>query len=620
MPACSNVLSYRYHSLAEIAKDTLGPGLAFAQDMGYVDWLNYQMKNFIIRQRLLNQVVSINIDGDMVDLTNPDTAMPLLYGDFITDRSGPKFGGYLDETCGEDYLPGNVCLQEVEALIERQQQATLSYCQKKGLPLPDPETLKIATSIFRRKHPSQRKLSDFDLTAREIGLLERAILNKVSALLPPAQREKLQRSPQLKVEIGKTAWRLGGMVKTSVIIATLNDPEPSICRSYKDRVLETLHVPGEHGFHPQVFSHMLISGVGKVVRAEYLNFYSAIGEPAPVFYLRDSSAQPDTYYGLGIPFVEALISEVSTLGKFTLSTEGSDTEIGDIICDNSSIFGHVFNPNIHFQKICFELKTQHDISASLIAQAVARATKDNPEQHKVFEQALALLSTESSLSPAQRLAAEKALTQYLAHHQFMETGLIFEEAGKKEGQSQLFKLKSNKGKLIGNISDTAIFLDQARQIIDDPSLPASDSKVIAAKAHMQMATLTTLFSVTRWGIKHTNHTAVGNTHDIISAKEFQQSLNQRSYTLRDTTGIREQLKLSNITEDEAQQRLDSYQHGFEPIWQFIREKAPFFELIKDYSIAKSALLYAHHQHYNQGIIHARQEKLSQSVQQLSSLY
>jgi hypothetical protein len=621
----SALLISRYNSLAEIVQDKHGKALAFAQDMSYEDWLNYHMKNFIIRQRVLNQPVSIKIDGQLVELTNPDTNKQLIYSDFITDRSGPKFGGYLDETAGSEYLSGNVSKSKVDVLIDKQKQACIQYCQDNNLPIPDEKTLDLATSIFKRKHQSQRRLSDFDLTARELGILEKSILKEVEKHLDESEKIALANNPELIKEIGQTAWQVGGAINTSIIKEMLNAKEPSP-KSYKERVMATRLHPDDPSYKPPedkdhnpnlAFTHMLIDGVGKTVRQEYLNFYEAIGQQAPTFYFNTSSGKPDTYYGLGIPFLEASIRKVTQSGNLKLSTKSDDTEIGDIICDNSSIFGHVFNPNNNFQQIRDNLITQQKIPDELFQHALQQATSVHSEQHKIFEQTFKNLSDDPRLTSQQKIAVDEALTSYLQRHQFMETGLIFEEAGKKEAQSQLFRSAKKTGKLIGNISDTAPFLDRAQKKIEKATRLNDRKALTNAKAHLQMTMLSTLISVTRWGISSENNKQVGNTNNIISAVEFQQSLNERSYHASGSTGIRKQLKLDAITIEEAQRRIASYEKGFGAIWQNINDNDMFFNLVDNYKQAKADMVKANISG-DPELIHQRQEQLSQITQQLSN--
>ena len=56
----------------------------------------------------------------------------LLFGDFIVDRSGPKFAGYLaDGECMELFSYQQI---PVNYLIKLQKDKVLSFCEKNNLP------------------------------------------------------------------------------------------------------------------------------------------------------------------------------------------------------------------------------------------------------------------------------------------------------------------------------------------------------------------------------------------------------------------------------------------------------------------------------------------------------
>ncbi|KTD75241.1 hypothetical protein [Legionella waltersii] len=590
------LLTKRYNSLNEIIEDPWGPALAYAQDMEHIDWINFQFKNFIIRERVLNQVVQINIDGEMYPLSNYISNQPLVYGDFITDRSGPKFGGYLFDNPGSEYLTSSISDKERKELLAMQRQKTLEFCHEQGIaPLPDEQTMEHALSIFGRLHQTQRKLSDFDLTAVDTAQFEQSVLEELyrSDKLSPHEKETLRMLPNLASAIGKTAWQCGGRIQTDLIkeMLSMEYPSPEL---YKDKVLKgMIHpnsaryiAPGQPGHDPQkTFVHLLIEDVGKTVRAEYLAFYKRYNIEPPQFYLPDSSGFPDTSYGTGIPFLEAEIAQINRDGTVVVSTHRENAEIGDIICDNSSIFGKIFNPANNFRRACHEI-AKLGISRESIEEALNDIEHVNLDQNEVFESTLEVLYEQYPEKEQQLL---QIINDYYDRKQFMETGLIFEEAGKKESQSQLFSREKKTGKLIGNVSDTGVFLVGA---LKRAKTSTDQQERETATAHVQMTVLTTLINVARWGINSSNYMSVGHTHSQLSSSEFQQSLNARSYEARGSSGIRKQLGLNNISEEEASRRLAEYQEGFQPVWKAIHDNGEFFRLIDDFRRCKTELINA----------------------------
>ncbi len=584
-------LTARYNSLNDIVDDPLGRALAFAQDKKYSDWLNFQMKSFIIRERVMNQVVHVNIDGVMTPLTNPDTNLPLIYSDFITDRSGPKFGGYLNDAPGTEYLEGNADSQIVSELIKLQKEKTIQYCQKNNLPIPDEESLNAAVSVFERKHKTQRKLSDFDLTARETNLLERAVKAEVEKKLTPEQGLELNKNPKLASTIGKTAWQYGGIIDTKLVSEYLEAIVPSPI-TYEKAVRNRMVYPTDPDFNQFIeppryqFTHMLIEGVGKTVRQEYLKFYEHINEPVPAInlYRNDSSGVPDLIYGLGIPFMEASIESLDDNGKLKLTTDHSQVEIGDIICDNSSIFGRIFSPKNNFDAACTSLQLK-GITEEKIKSAMIAVADEGMGQSQVFEHTLRYLVNDPTLDASQKEASQQVFNQYKQQEQFIESGLIAEESAKKEGQSQSFRRKNSSEKLIGNISDTAPFVEGIMKTASN----SNSHNQSDAKAHLQIIMLTTLISVTRWGVNASNHEHVKDTHAHITPEAFMDSINKRSYEGDESTEIRKKLKLNDISIEEAKIRLDAYKKGFEPIWETIQKNEFFYQLVEHYKEAKKAL-------------------------------
>lgn len=578
-------LTDKYKSLIDIVKDPSGKVLAYAMDMSYVDWLNFEIKNFIIRRAVMNQPVSVVIDGELTYLTNPETNVPLLYSDFITDRSGPKFAGYLNEKPGMEYLTANVDPDKRTRLMGLQERSTLRFCRVNVLTLPDKESLNIALAVFAKKHQVQRKLSDFDLTARETSLLESAVLLALKDKLNPKQFEKFEKNPKLAKAIGKTAWQVGGNISTVRINDYLNAETPPEL-SYEQSVRQSMIFPGtpnfkkydEPGYDPSTaFTHMLIDGVGRTVRDHYLTFYKSLNETAPVFYRPDSSGVPDTFYGVGIPFFEASVEKINPDGTIKFSTNKDVIEIGDIICDNSSIFGRIFNAKNNFGLMCKKFLSI-GITKEQIDTIQLRVAKPGMTQLQVYNATLEELI--KALPLETRKKGSELFRKYQLQLDFMESSLIAEEAGKKEGQSQLYKREKNFGKLIGNISDIAPFVIGMLN-----AAPQSQN----ARAHLDILKLTTLISVTRWGIDHSNHNEVQNTHLTVSPEQFMDSLNARSYQGEPSSGIRAAFKLNKISKEESVKRLQEYQTGFEPIWQSIQRNKTFFTLINQYKLAKELL-------------------------------
>jgi len=208
--------------------------LAALADMSADELANFAIKRLFIRKGILDQPVVIRIDGRPVALKHPlsEGKLPLRYSDFVVDRSGPKFLGALDaEVAVEALMYKDACISTTLAELKRKKKAkafdadliqsvrdmaerrlTRLQREKPQLypELSESET-EAATSVFELKHMAQRKLSDFDLTARETHTLSRAIALELTQLCGPDMPEPLV------LEIGRIAWSKGGPIDPAKI-------------------------------------------------------------------------------------------------------------------------------------------------------------------------------------------------------------------------------------------------------------------------------------------------------------------------------------------------------------------------------------------------------------------
>ncbi len=193
------------------------------------------------------------------------------------------------------------------------------------------------------------------------------------------------------------------------------------------------------------------------------------------------------------------------------------------------------------------------------------------------------------------------VAEYSEREAFIDTMLMFEQVAKKEAQAQFFKVKKDAGKLIGNISDVSQFLfgvDIAQRVAQGQSKFKDVARYEALK---EVVKLSCLVNFPRWDINAKNLAQVGDTAVDIKVEQFRRSINSRSYghlapklsdqpPPNDAFGKPKEEKLPKdhaewprvhlewalIDDTIAQQRLDDFREGMNPIWEFIRGQGAYF--------------------------------------------
>src|SRR6266850_1302601 len=347
--------------------------LAALADMRADELANFAIKRLFIRKGVLDQPVVIKIDGKPAALKHPlsEGKLPLRYSDFVVDRSGPKFLGALDaDVAVEALMYKDACIstklaelkalpaskggpkaqsfdpnliQSVRDMAERRL-ARLHREKPASYPEVTESEIEAATSVFELKHMAQRKLSDFDLTARETETLSKAI---AAELLQSCG----QLPPLLVLEIGKIAWSRGGPIDSAKVngakLAGGNDGARAAA-AYAARCTGPEYTPKKEYRHGKYkgtgYYHMLIDEVGAIACK----------------LLEDSLPDVDAGYGLGIPYMGPQVEERN--GRFEREKnkdpkEQDRFEIGDIITDETSHYGTVFSHNVNIQEALARLKT-----------------------------------------------------------------------------------------------------------------------------------------------------------------------------------------------------------------------------------------------------------------------
>jgi len=564
--------------------------MAALADMSMAEFANFAIKRLVIRLGVLEQPVIIEIDGKNTPLLHPHPCvdgigLPLHYSDFVVDRSGPKFLGALDAEVAVETLmekdaelkamltslnekrdPSEAFETDIVAVARRLAKARIwGDSSFKNFPIAPAETLprktgraylelkdlksaKVdpddVTTVFLQKHLVQRRLSDFDLTARETETFALAIgkaLGKLKSGTP---------SREFILEIGRIAWQIGGPIDRKLIDAALaaetasaktSSPKTAI-RFYNEAIAsDPRFIPAEGS--GSKYYHVLFHEVGPLVGS----------------LLKGAKPKIDAGYGLGIPYFGPEVEE----GSDGVLKPSHPEEIGDIICDETSHYGAVFSHNILITSTLEKLKKTDDIGVKKT------------------------LNLRDNFNVWLRKFNATEYQEFMKESAFIDTILMFEQIAKKEAQSQLFKVEASSqdakkkkkglGKLMGNVSDVGQFLLGA-------------SKLDNSALYVDVVKLSCLVAMPRWGINASNLSGVRDTAAVVTAQEFAQSINERSYChlrtvasdgreLLDPLSPRLHLEWAGIDEKTAQQRLDDFRNGMTPVWEFIQRQGTYFGLV-----------------------------------------
>jgi len=614
--------------------------IAALVDMKADEFANFAIKRLVIRKGVLEQVVRIAIDPPalgraypaecVVPLFHPDggQAQPLFYSDFIVDRSGPKFLGALDaDVAVEALMYKDACittlLHSLQKNPKRNKQtgettvkadafasslgvdlidnvcklARDRYTVLKDAPdnrgkyaeLTETEVEK-ALSVYQQKHMAARRLSDFDLTARDADTFSRAIVEKLKVLKPHAV-SAAEYTEEMTLAIGWQAWSRGGPIETKRIADAVigGGTSGEKAKRYVASVAaEPSYFAGGKtytrlGYRATDFYHLLIREIG----------------PAIEHLLPDPEVRVDNFYGLGVPFFGPEVYEENDALHFhnlahpvhaksgDKPREAADykEEIGDIINDETSHYGKVLS---HNESILESLR-------------VIRKSPADFDRSKNFRE------NGEKLIKASGNAGE--IKRYSDRAAFIDTMMMFEQISKKEAQSQLYKrdllaakeksddagVKKHAGKLMGNVSDVSQFLfgvDIARRVAVTAGKADTEKLMIAL---METTKLSCCIAMPRWGVNEGNVDRVTDTASykvtddkaadkLFTSETFAASINERSYSHFAAShpdaylAPRVHVEWALIDTAIAKQRLKDFTQGMTPVWDFLHDakQKPFF--------------------------------------------
>jgi hypothetical protein len=180
---------------------------------------------------------------------------------------------------------------------------------------------------------------------------------------------------------------------------------------------------------------------------------------------------------------------------------------------------------------------------------------------------------------------------YQVDNRFIDCIHIFEESAKKASQCFLFGKDNKKSKIIGNISDIGPWIHEVRKKIIEEQDPTNSNhnNLSTSKSLLQAFELSMLINLPRWGVTVDNMSKVGDAEKSISADEFTNSINQRSYTydniFEKKNGVRKKLKYAAITLVEGEKRLNMYKKDMQLTYDKFNatEFKEYFQLIEHFS-------------------------------------
>lgn len=605
-----HLLTDRYKKVTDILQDKKLSSLAAAADMSEEDYVNFQIKRLVIKKAIMEQPVVVKFVTDdnteeEIILTHPISGVTLYYSDFLVDRSGPKFLGALNPHIAIDMLlpkAAEAIVKQAIALsslrLEDKEKGLYKKATDYYLPLT-PEEFDKASSIFWLPHTAQRRLSDFDLVAKEIDTLSAAIGIHLKHELKREIPESLAK------KIGLLAWERGNKIYYENVVKALDDKKESPSAAYEilyDKFRGN-RKPGDRDFY-----HMLIDSNGVRVFTE-AGLPNIAGDK--------TAGEVDLFYGLGIPFMGAEVRQWKgnvkyKKGTLVLTTQmyadfinkklteellkmhvgkGKDFEefikhhgkyeLGDIVTDATSHYAWAFSHDYNIQTMQAKIFSKQIISLSEYYSGFFKRNMNFREKFEaVLENNIRHLGGRLDADGKGAFAQLKEIKrEYEERKRFIDTVLMFEEIAKKEAQSQLFRATKNKKKLSGNISDITQFMKGA---IEQLKKEKDANRREQINALIEIVKLSSLINMPRWGINSANHGKVGNTAEgIVDAVEFMGQLNTRSYEhlKEEKKSPRVMVKWAQIDLREAGERLKDYDTYMQPVWEFVRKSGDYFKAV-----------------------------------------
>lgn len=509
------------------------------------NYLNFMYKQVMWVCGVLEQPVTVKMDGELCRLTHPHTGNPLRWGDILCDRSAPAFNTYGHYHRGAGYLPGidESRLRAIKAHKERVDRRA----EAMGYPIPDREhrwMIGAALANFLHQGATQRVLNDHDMHALETPLLHDAI---------DAACEKRYGTPlpkTLKQEVCDTLWTAGGELKWKNVLHA--EAFGTGMNDYTNLHKAGMHEPGESYFHP------------------------LLALPCDMKLY--------TQYGIG--FVgEDDIFEVRTDGCMAGEKrrypvmEFKSSATSEIITDDPTCFPELYS------KSCIDRHFLENLRSAIGEDAVHNALSEQREHCFDATRLFHVLTRE------QREKARPLLDDYGRDVQFAQDAMLFEEAANKEALSFLQRMEGEKGmgKCVGNISDIAELLAglQEKRRSDDPQTAKH------AALHGHMAELTFMLRLMAFGLTEADAMHIDDlTREtrpgagVINAATFTGHLGGKIYhgPLRDAIWPNDEAR--------SEARLQAYRKGVAPLYAQVRSHAAFYGKAESMRAAYAGLLAA----------------------------
>ncbi len=254
------------------------------------------------------------------------------------------------------------------------------------------------------------------------------------------------------------------------------------------------------------------------------------------------------------PTVVAKGREIKSFAGVIVQKEHYTTEFFDVVLNPVSDLTGILSKSMIDEKAMVDLRKV--VGAENITQLLAA------EKYQPFDfQNLAQAAVQAHSVDAQKIS--RIAETHKDKITFLDNALLMQENGRKLSLSETQGIE----KQIGNISDIAPSLQKvARESKNDPDmLPLQ-----------QLAELSYLTSLPRWGVNSENLEHIGEFTKNITAKKFANRMNEKSYQGAEG-GAREQIGWSNISEKVAAERLQTFHEGAAPLHQFAKENGAYFE-------------------------------------------
>lgn len=526
--------------------------IAAAMDKDQTKTAELMFKQFVFIKGMLREPVVTQIDGDWVELKHPHTGNPLTYGDVLTDRSGPKFGGHLVHGVGEEFLTLSAEEKRIREEV-KQECAEKARAAAGDNPPADLEAMiESGTATFNHPSAFMRELGDYDSKMADFNLLCQATGAAIK------KKTNLDLTLDEQYEVTLTHWMYGGGIKTEHLQAARDGD-----KNYGQLVQKDL----SKNPPPEGEEHMQIKAFGNAMKRLGVG-PEALGMKIGMVFNENGCS------------IEATSRALMRRTDGTFAATGKMREIFDTLGDSGLDFEPTLTKGRLDEGSLVRLREEmgrHLKPAEAVGSAIQAAMEKQKEKGSAFD-FVRLVKDIAEAHPENtdlQTTLEERAVKYSLRHAQLKAVEMDEEIGQKialsghQHEKGIAQQEEVFGKLSGNASDILerLFAMYERRENDDSS----------AKSHQQLVVLSTLVGEGCWGTTEEKLNDVGKFLEQLKPGEFAQYITARA----DTEGkLRKKIGYwGGMTEEQAAVELPKFKKGVNSVLELVRKQSGYFAVM-----------------------------------------